>query len=117
MGRSGADVLSAHAPARDLTHHAPRPSRCGATSTSLRVGLSRGLPIHSGARYAGAERNPDRIVVVTSPGGKQFDAIVSSQPNVAKPADELAWLNNYFPKDVIPSGELLKIVKRGGNGA
>jgi predicted Zn-dependent protease len=64
-----------------------------------------------------AQVRPDRIVVVTSPGGKPFEAIVSAQPNVAKPADELAWLNNYFPKDVIPSGELLKIVRRGGNGA
>ena len=64
-----------------------------------------------------AQVRPARVVLVTAPGGSPFDAIVSAQSNVAKPADELAWLNNYFPKDVIPSGELLKIVRRGGNGA
>ena len=59
-----------------------------------------------------ADVKPDRVDVVTAPGGKTIQAIVTSTSNIAKPADEIAWLNALFPTDVVPSGELLKLVKK-----
>jgi predicted Zn-dependent protease len=59
-----------------------------------------------------ANVKPDRVDLLTAPGGKSVETIVTSQPNIAKPTDEIAWLNNLFPKDVPPSGEILKLVRK-----
>ncbi|MDZ4806311.1 MAG: M48 family metalloprotease [Candidatus Eisenbacteria bacterium] len=56
---------------------------------------------------------PDRIDLVTAPGGRSYDEIFSKEKDLALPLDKLAWLNNAFGKDVPAKGALVKVVRRG----
>lgn len=59
---------------------------------------------------------PDRIALVTAPGGKSYDEIFSKEKDLALPLDKLAWLNNAFGKDVPAKGALVKVIRRGASG-
>jgi predicted Zn-dependent protease len=84
----------------------------GATDAAGRFGLtveSLG-PIRDPARRTA---KPDRLDLVTAPGGKTLDQILAGEKDLALPLDELAWLNNMYGKDVPPKGTLIKVVRRG----
>jgi len=61
-----------------------------------------------------AKRNarPDRLALITAPGGKSYDEIFSREKDLALPLDKMAWLNNAYGKDVPVKGALVKVVRR-----
>ncbi len=65
---------------------------------------------------AKAEVRADQIDLVTSDGSRTIEQIANTEPNMAKPADEIGWINNYFLKDTPPKGKLLKVIRRGTSG-
>jgi len=55
----------------------------------------------------------DTLDIITAPGNETIEQIANGVKNLAKPADEIGWLNNYFLKETPPKGKLLKVVRRG----